>query len=154
VAGRVVVNAARPALLTHEREEPSMALAYDTDVEARLGRDLTAAEDEQVDTLLDEASDLVIGYCHTDFEPGNPYPEPVTRVVAGMVARTLLASAVDDPFTEQQANGPFSRTRSAAATTGDVWLTGADKIKLRPYRVGGGLSSAQLVGERYTIDES
>jgi hypothetical protein len=133
-----------------------MVLAYDTDVEAHLGRSLTAAEDEQVDALLEEASDLVIGYCKKDFEP-YPYPAAVTRVVAAVVARSLLAASSGDPFVQQQSAGPFSIGRSAAAASGDVWLTAADKIKLRPYRLGGGLGSAQLVGERYEItvaDES
>lgn len=130
-----------------------MALASSDDVIDHLGRDLTTTEAAQVDAVLDEASDLIIGYCRTDFEP-SPYPGAVIRVTAAVASRALIAASAGDPFVQQQTAGPFSLTRNAAAASGDVWLTGADKIKLRPYRRGGGLTSVELVGERYTITKS
>lgn len=127
-----------------------MALADADDVEAHLGRPLSDAEEAQVDSLLEESSDLVIGYCHSAFDGDEDPPSAVARVVAGITARSLIAAA-SDPFVQQQSAGPFSIGRSAAAASGDVWLTAADKVKLRPYRVGGGMTSVQLVGERYDI---
>src|SRR5690606_27101153 len=121
-----------------------------SDVEDRLGRDLTAAEDQVVDARLEDASAVVVGYCRQDFAPG-PYPDAVVGVVAKMVARSLERAAAGSEFVGQQAAGPFSVSYSAATSGGDVWLTAADKLALRPYRLGGGLTSVQLVGERYRI---
>ena len=131
-----------------------MALATDTDVIAHLGRPLNDAEQAKIAALLNEASDLVIGYCGTDFTPA-PYPGAVVRVVAAVAARSLLAgSSAGGGMVQQQSAGPFSVTLSSAASSGDVWLTAADKIKLRPYRRGGGLTSVPLAGERHGFGES
>lgn len=127
-----------------------MALAEDTDVVTTLGRDLTEAEAARVDALLDEASDLVIGFKGNDYEPA-PYPDRVVRVVAGMVARVFTRGASAGEFTDQQTAGPFSVRFSADSSAGGVWLTRADKIKLRG--AVGGLTSTQLVGDRYEIDD-
>lgn len=127
-----------------------MALATQVDVEAALGRPLTAAEGLRVESLLTRASALVIGFTGQDFEPA-PYPATVTAVVADMAGRvfTNAASALSD--VEQQAAGPFSVKFSTGSTSSSLWLTAADKMMLRPYRLGGGLSSVQLVGDRYDI---
>lgn len=130
-----------------------MALAEQSDVEARLRRDLTAAEELSIEADLEDASAAVIGYCHQDFEPA-PYPAAVVGVVAKMVARSYARSAAGDgAFTEQQNAGPFGIRYSASTSAGDSWLTAGDKLALRPYRLGGGMVSVQLVGERYEIDE-
>lgn len=126
-----------------------MALATQADVEARLGRDLTDAEAAGIADRLDDASAVVVGYAGRSFEPA-PYPSAVVGVVAKMVARSLTA-ADSVGFVTQQNAGPFSVSYNGAAATGDVWLTAADKLALRPHRRGGGLSSVQLVGERYEI---
>lgn len=128
-----------------------MALATQTDVEARLGRLATAAEAARLPSLLTDASAAVIGYCGRDFEPA-PYPETVTGVVAKMVVRTLLAGEAN-AFVDQQSAGPFSVRYNVNASSGDVYLTKADKLALRPHRFGGGLSSIGLVGDRYCITE-
>lgn len=135
-----------------------MALATKPDVEARLGRELTEAEagtaDARVDALLDDASAVVIGYCGTDFEP-SPYPSAVVGVVAKMVARVYARGATaGGEFAEQQNAGPFGVRYSSSASTGDVWLTAADKLALRSLRRGGGITSVQFVGERYSITEN
>lgn len=128
-----------------------MALASPEDVAAALGRDLTAAETEQAPTLLDEASDLVIGYLGCDptdttQEPAT-VPEAVSRVVARMVAR-VLGQAGHVPGSEgtTETVGPFSQTvRFASGTTsGAPWLTVTDKVALRPYRCGGGMRAVPL----------
>ena len=68
-----------------------MALATQADVEADLGRTLTAAEELRLPSLLSKASGVVIGFTGQDFEPA-PYPETVTVVTAGVVARRLAVS--------------------------------------------------------------
>lgn len=130
-----------------------MALAEQTDVEARLRRDLSTTEELSIGADLDDASAAVIGYCRTDFEPA-PYPAAVVGVVAKMVARSYARSASGDgAFVEQQNAGPFGVRYSAGTSAGDAWLTAGDKLALRPYRLGGGMVSVQLVGERYDITE-
>lgn len=130
-----------------------MALATQPDVEARLGRSLTDEEEARLPSLLDDASSVVIGYCRTDFEPA-PYPTAVVGVVAKMVVRAIgRPVGTGAEFIEQQNAGPFGVRFSAASASGDVWLTASDKIALRPHRVGGGMTSVQLVGERYNVTE-
>lgn len=126
-----------------------MALATQEDVEARLGRTVEGAEAARLPALLSDASATVIGYCRTDFEP-SPYPEAVVGVTAKMIARVLGRSGGVD-FASQQSAGPFSVSYATDTTTGDMWLTKADKMALRSHRVGGGLTSVPLVSDRYTI---
>lgn len=125
-----------------------MALATQADVEARLERALSDAEVVRLPSLLDDASAVVVGYCRTDFEP-SPYPAAVAGVVAKMAVRSL--SRGDAGMVDQQNAGPFAVHYSAAASSGDVWLTTADKLALRGYRLGGGLNSIRLVGDGYEI---
>ena len=127
-----------------------MALATVADVEAALGRSLTTAENERVDSLLVKASAVVIGYAGQDFEP-SPYHETVVVVTAEMVARSLVTSTTGGALPEQQGAGPFSVRYGASVSGGGVWLTAADKMALRPHRIGGGVTSVQLVGERYDV---
>lgn len=130
-----------------------MALAEQADVEARLRRDLTAAEELSIDADLEDASAEVIGYCRQDFEPA-PYPTAVVGVVAKMVARSYARTASSaGGFAEQQTAGPFGVRYSSQTSVGDVWLTAGDKLALRPYRLGGGMVSVQFVGERYDIED-
>jgi hypothetical protein len=111
-----------------------VALASDTDVELALGRDLTT--DEDVSNLLDEASDLVVGYL--GYTP-DPVPPAVVRVVATMVVAVLTKPATTT--SDYQASG-YNVQREVAtvklgvesATTTGPWLTAALKQRLRPYR--------------------
>jgi len=128
-----------------------MPLASQSDVAARLGRQLTTTELDRLPSLIDDASAMVVGYCGQDFEPG-PVPVAVVGVVAKAVARVIARATAGTEFTDQQTAGPFSVRFSAPASSGDVWLTAADKLALRPHRVGGGLRSVQSVGNRYLID--
>jgi len=111
-----------------------MALASEADVEAALGRDLGEAED--VSTLLEEASDLVVGYLRST---PDPVPDPVARVVATMVAAVLTKPASNNA--EYGSNG-YNVIRESmtvkvgveSATTTGPWLTRSLKTRLRPYR--------------------
>jgi hypothetical protein len=124
-----------------------MAFADESDVEAALGRDLTSSESETVDVLLEEATDLIIGYlgCTPD-----PVPDAVVRVTARMVARVYQQAAqANVPLgatQTQESAGPFSRSTSFAtgSSSGAPWLAGPDKIVLSPYRCGGGFHAVAL----------
>jgi hypothetical protein len=122
-----------------------VALAAAGDVEARLGRALTAAEQTRADGLLKEASALVIGFLgcdptDTSVEPAT-VPDPVTIVTSRMVARVFQQDAQEVPLgsdaTTQQV-GPFARTTrfAAGSTSGAPWLGASDKTILKPYRCG------------------
>ena len=127
-----------------------MALATQEDVELELGRELSEVEEARAPRLLSKASSVVIGWTGQDFEPG-PFPETVIGVVAEMVARSLVTSPAGGAMPEQQGAGPFSVRYGSNVSSGGVWLTAADKMALRPYRLGGGVTSVRMVGERYNI---
>lgn len=122
-----------------------MALATEVDVENALGRSLTESED--VTTLLEEASDLVVGYLR--HEP-DPVPDPVARAVATMVAAVLTKPAVT---TADYDAGGYNISREAAAvrvavesaTTSGPWLTQSLKRRLSMYRRLGGIN---MISER------
>lgn len=130
-----------------------MALATAEDVEGALGRALTESETQRSESLLDEASDLVIGYLGCDptgdpilDEDGEPtgvneIPGAVSRVVARMVSRVLSLDTPTGSEGTTETVGPFSKTVrfSAGTTSGAPWLAGSDKITLRPFRCGGGM---------------
>ena len=125
-----------------------MALATEDDVAAALGRDL----DSDVETLLEEASDLVLGYLHCpDLDP---VPPAVSRVVASMVASALnrapgmAAMAPGDSLTA----GPYSISGGGDSSSGTVWLTNGLKLRLRPYRCSS-MVSVSLQSETYPHDE-
>lgn len=122
-----------------------MALATEADVELALGRFLT--EGEVVATLLEEASDLVVGYIgHTP----DPVPAPVTRVVATMVVAVLTKPAVN---AADYGAGGYNQIRESStirvgvesATTTGPWLTNALRRRLTPFRV---MKSIQTTSER------
>lgn len=113
-----------------------MALASEVHVEDALGRALTVSED--VSTLLEEASDLVVGYL--GYTP-DPVPAPVRRVVATMVVAVLTK-----PHTSTLDYGTMGvgynvvkealpiKVGNESATTSGPWLTASLKARLRPYR--------------------
>jgi len=111
-----------------------MALASDSDVENALGRSLTESED--VSTLLEEASDLVVGYL--GYTP-DPVPSPVARVVATMV--TAVLNKPTTTTANYDATGYSTSTEYAqvtvgveSATSSGPWLTAALKMRLKPFR--------------------
>lgn len=113
-----------------------MAFAADTDVEAALGRSLTAAEDSQVAGLLESASDRVVGYLR--YIP-DPVPAPVARVVADMVAAVFSKPS---PTVADYDAGGYTTAREAAgvrigndsSTTTGPWLTKQMQARLKVYR--------------------
>lgn len=110
-----------------------MALATEDDVENALGRPLASSED--VSTLLEEASDQVVGYL--GYTP-DPVPAPVARVVATMVVAVLTKPAVTSA--DYGSNGYNVARETIAvkvgvesATTTGPWLTAALKMRLKPF---------------------
>lgn len=123
-----------------------VVLATTADVEAVLGETLSTPPT----ALLDEASDLIIGFLGCDPSDPGPTPGPVVRVVARMVARVIErgTSGADEATQVGQTVGPFSQQVSYADGTrsGGPWLSASDKMRLRPYRCGG-LVSVPLAGD-------
>jgi len=111
-----------------------MSLASESDVENALGRVLT--DDEDVSTLLEEASDLVVGYL--GYTP-DPVPAPVARVVATMVVAVLNKPSVT---TADYDSSGYSTSKEYAsvrvgvesATSSGPWLTAALKMRLKRFR--------------------
>lgn len=103
-----------------------MALATSDDVEAALGRPLT----EDVDFLLEEASDRVVAYL--GYTP-DPTPPAVGRVVAAMVAAVLTRPTVVEGA-EALTAGPYGVRFSANASTRGPWLSSEQQKRLNPFR--------------------
>lgn len=125
-----------------------MALAAQADVQAVLGRNLTAPEQALVGSQLDAASDLVLAYLGCDPAP-NPVPGAVVRVVAAMVA-SLINRPANQPVNAEQINaGPFGLRYAEGSTSGAPWLTQGLKDRLGPYRCRGRSAvSVPLASER------
>ena len=124
-----------------------MALATPDDVAAALRRDLTSSEEEGLESLLDEASDLVAGYLHPCPIP-DPTPAAITRVVAAMAAALLTRTSIPEGATSIAA-GPFSVGLSERAGSASPWLTAALKQRPAPFRCGNGMVSVAMVSERF-----
>ena len=121
-------------------------LAAQTDVEARLRRDLTDEEVTWIDGVLEEASAEVIEFCGRDFD--DPVPSTVRIVTSRIAARALVASTTDvgtDAYTNQA--GPYQQVRSVStdAASGGVWLSKGDKRKLRAYCAFKGAFSVEMI---------
>jgi len=104
-----------------------VAFATADDVEAALGRAFT----EDVDLLLEEATDLVVGYLH--YAP-DPVPPAVVRVVAAMVAAALTRPVAAVEGAEQMTAGPFGVRFAPDAASRGPRLTVGFKTRLNPYR--------------------
>lgn len=112
-----------------------MALATQDDVRAALRRDLTESEQDWLDGLLEEASDLVIGYL--DPHPvAVPTPDAITRVVASMVATVLNRPANILPDTQSLTADSYGIQFVPGATSPGPYLSDSLKKRLAPYRTG------------------
>lgn len=126
-----------------------MAFASSADVTAALGRSLTSAESGRVTNLLDQATDLVVGY-GIDVAI-DPVPGAVTRVVASMVVAVFTKPSIN--IADYDASGYRSTSETASvrvgmesATTEGPWLTNSQKMRLNPYRTGG-MNQVKLASE-------
>lgn len=101
---------------------------------------------EDVDGLLQEATDLVTGYLWPSTVP-EPIPPAITRVTASVAAIALTRPTNLLPETQSlQADG-FGVAFTPGGNTPGVYLTAAHKARLRPYRSG--MVSVQQGGESY-----
>lgn len=108
----------------------------EVDVQDALERDLTEAEAGTVEAKARKASRLVEGYLGVEYVDDDIVPGVVVEVTAGVVARAYTAAASDVPefvnsATEGMGQFSVTRTFNSDATSGALWLTKADKIKLR-----------------------
>lgn len=104
---------------------------------------LTLIEEDRasVDLLIEEALDLVEGYTLEDFRGMDEIPPTVSRVVLRIVIRSLQQGDSEVMFgatSRQDTAGPFNRSIGfeAGTTSGGVWLTKQDKVKLRRWAGG------------------
>lgn len=112
-----------------------MSLATQDDVRAALRRELTESEQDWIDGLLNEASDLVVGYLNPSLVP-TPTPAAISRVVAGMVAAVLNRPSGILPDTQSLTSDSYGVTFASGATSPGPYLTQAFKDRLSPYRLG------------------
>ena len=126
-----------------------MSFASSADVTAALGRSLTSAESGRVANLIDQATDLVVGY-GIDVAI-DPVPGAVTRVVASMVVAVFTKPSIN--IADYDASGYRSSSETASvrvgvesATTEGPWLTNSQKMRLNPYR-SRGMNQVKLASE-------
>lgn len=106
--------------------------------------DISGADEASVEALMEEALDLVEGYTRKDFRAQEVLPDPVARVVVRMVSRTLeqdqsgLAIPPNASNLSQTA-GAYTRNIGfeSGATSGGVWLSRQDRLRLRRWSAGG-----------------
>lgn len=122
-----------------------MTLATQADVAKALRRDLTSQEEEGVDSLLDEASDLVEGYLICP--PPEPTPDPIKRVVAAMVAAVFDRATATPANADTVTAGKYSMRYVEGSTSGGPWLTAALKMRIKRWRCS--MVSVPLVSERF-----
>lgn len=125
-----------------------MALAILADVEAWLGRSLTVKESSRGDALLARAEALVLGFLNCPTVP-DPVPDAVRGTIAEMVGR--LFESAGQSGVQQVSVDDGAMMFTSDASSGSPWLSKADKLALRPYRCGGGLSSVLMVSDRYEV---
>lgn len=121
------------------------------DVEDALERVLAEDEAATVVFKAKKASRLVEGYLGVEYLEGDTVPGVVTEVTAGVVARAYTAAASDVPefvnsATEGMGQFSVTRTFNSDATSGALWLTKADKMKLRT--VYSGMRSVGMNSDR------
>ena len=125
-----------------------MTLATSANVASALGRTLTATETSNVANMIEQASDLVVGYL-------GHYPDPAPAPIARAVA-TMVAAVFDKPTVttaDYDASG-YSTSREYARVAVGVesqsasgpWLTKGLKQRLAPFRQAG--RAVPLVSEQ------
>jgi hypothetical protein len=123
-----------------------VALATQDDVRASLRRDLTESETDWLDGLLEEASDLVVGYLYPNQVPV-PTPDAISRVVASMVATVLNRPANILPDTQSLTADSYGIQFTPGTTSPGPYLSAAFKERLDPYKTG--FVSVSLSSERF-----
>lgn len=130
-----------------------MTFATIADITGRLGRDLTAAEADQVDVLLELASDLLneaVGQDRDWAEALTDVPAPLRTITVEVVARVLLNPAGVASVTETL--GAYSHTErfDGAAVAGLGLFLTADEERRARRAVNGATFSAVTLETPYS----
>lgn len=110
-----------------------MPLATQENVRDALRRELTENEEDWVNALILEAGDLVEGYLHPYIIPSS-VPDPIRRVVAGMVAAVFNRPTGILPETQSLTADSYGIQFAAGATSPGPYLTEAFKKRLAPFK--------------------
>lgn len=128
-----------------------MAYANQEDVEKILPEGETIPEDppttvERLETMLEEATDLIIGFLDGKEYKGDlldGVPDDVPGAVRRVTARVAMRTFLDDPWNPGAASevnlmGPFSHTInwSKEVQARDLYLTDAEKLRLERFKSG------------------
>ncbi|MFT8592432.1 MAG: hypothetical protein ABF747_02305 [Bifidobacterium sp.] len=105
---------------------PTQPFAATADLEARWHA-LTDAEKTQAETLIADASQIIVDTC--------PYYADastltLTGVVCAMVKRAMIGADNVGVSSTQQTAGPFNESYNYANPLGDLYLTKAEKQRL------------------------
>jgi len=126
-----------------------MAYATQADVEKILpdGETVPGAAEDKLATMLEEASDLIIGYLGFEYT-GTPdildgVPDDVPGAVRRVAARVALRTFIDEPDEPGAAStrdlmGPFSHdiNWSKESQDGSVYLSPGERMRLEPFLKG------------------
>lgn len=138
-----------------------MAYANQEDVEKILPEDEEVPEGavERLETVLEEATDLVVGYLEREYtgddDDNDEVPDDVPGAVRRVTARVALRAFVDEPANpgaESEVNlmGPFSHTINwmKDAQSRSLYLTDGEKLRLDKYVAGytGGVTHMPMAG--------
>jgi len=125
-----------------------MAYANLDDVQAILPEGEEMPNDTTgLEVVLEEATDVVIGYLEREFsdddEDSDGVPDDVPPAVRRVVARVTMRNFIDEPWNpgaESEVNlmGPFSHTLnwSKEVQARDLFLTDMEKMRLDRFKIG------------------
>jgi|GEM_PF-1651107 len=126
-----------------------MAFASEADVEARLGRDLTAAEQTMVTFLLDAASAVVANAADKEVADVVPEPEILRFVTVEVIARAI--SNPSGLYSQTKSLGQFSHSQTfRKELSSDLFLTDTEETLVRRAILGqlsGSADTASLAND-------
>lgn len=131
-----------------------MAYATQEDVEKILpeGETVPTTAEDKLATVLEEATDLVIGYLEFEYD-GDPdddgVPDDVPGAVRRVVARVALRAFIDEPddpgaVSTRDLMGPFSHdiNWSKESQDGSVYLSRGEELRLDRFVRGSTMGAA------------
>jgi hypothetical protein len=124
-----------------------MALATQDDVRDALRRELTEDEEDWVEPLILESGDLVEGYLYP-YIVSAPVPDPIRRVVAGMVAAVFNRPAGMLAETQSLTADSYGIQFAQGATSPGPYLTEGFKKRLNRYKKSSSFVSVGLASEQ------
>lgn len=120
-----------------------MAFAASTDVAARLGRDLTAAETTSVGFLLDAATEVICVHLDREYEQVDPVPPVLEGICVSMVLRALANPS--GLSSRSETIGAYSHSETYRRDVGsDVSMTPTERDLARRAFYGSNLKTVRL----------